>query len=44
MFICKKKYFIIIENIKDINLSNLKKNKFSLIYRPKKISQNSIDY
>ena len=36
MFIRKKKYFIIIENIKDINLSNLKKNKFSLIYRPKK--------
>tara|TARA_B100000941_G_scaffold78060_1_gene53290 strand:- start:1942 stop:2508 length:567 start_codon:yes stop_codon:yes gene_type:complete len=36
MFIRKKKYFIIIENIKDIKLSNLKKNKFSLIYRPKK--------
>ncbi len=34
MFILKKKYFIIIENIKDINLRNIKKrNKFAIIYR-----------
>ena len=34
MFAFKKKYFLIIESIKDINLRNLKKyNKFIIIYR-----------
>ena len=33
MFIIKKKYFLLIERIKDINLSNIKKNKFVIIYR-----------
>ena len=34
MFIIKSKYFLIIENIKDIDLKNIKKkNKFSIIYR-----------
>ena len=34
MFIVKNKYFLIIENIKDIDLKNIKKkNKFSIIYR-----------
>jgi len=34
MFILKKKYYLIIENIKDINLKNIKKhNKFVIIYR-----------
>ena len=33
MFIVKKKYFLFIERIKDINLSNIKKNKFVIIYR-----------
>ena len=37
MFIQKKKYFLIIESIKDINLNNIKKrNKFTIIYRNKK--------
>ena len=37
MFILKKKYYLIIENIKDINLKNLKKrNKFVIIYRNNK--------
>ena len=37
MFIQKKKYYLIIENIKDINLNNIKKrNKFAIIYRNKK--------
>ena len=37
MFILKKKYFLIIENIKDIDLKNIKiRNKFSIIYRNKK--------
>ena len=41
MFILKKKYFIIIESIKDIDLSNIKKyNKFIIIYRSKKIKDN----
>ncbi len=36
MFILKKNYFLIIENIKDINLKNIKiRNKFSVIYRNK---------
>ena len=34
MFIIKNKYFLIIENIKDIDLKNIKKrNKFFIIYR-----------
>ena len=38
MFILKKKYFLIIESIKDINLKNIKKrNKFIIIYRNLKI-------
>ena len=37
MFILKKKYYLIIENTKDINLKNIKKrNKFVIIYRNKK--------
>jgi len=37
MFIHKKKYYLIIESIKDINLNNIKKrNKFTIIYRNKK--------
>jgi thiamine-phosphate pyrophosphorylase len=36
MFIVKKKYFLIIESIKDIDLSNIKiLNKFAIIYRNK---------
>ena len=36
MFIIKNKYFLIIENIKDFNLKNIKKrNKFFIIYRNK---------
>ena len=34
MFILKNKYFLIIENIKDIDLKNIKKrNKFYIVYR-----------
>tara|TARA_B100000767_G_scaffold150764_1_gene141958 strand:- start:8912 stop:9487 length:576 start_codon:yes stop_codon:yes gene_type:complete len=34
MFVLKKKYFLIIQSIKDINLRNIKKyNKFVIIYR-----------
>ena len=37
MFIFKKKYFLIIENINDINLSDIKRyNKFLIIYRNNK--------
>ncbi len=40
MFIFKKKYYLIIESIKDINLKNIKKrNKFVIIYR----NSNNID-
>ena len=36
MFINKNKYFLLIENIKDIDLKNIKiRNKFSIIYRNK---------
>ena len=43
MFSVKKKYFLIIENIKDINLNNIKiLNKFIIIYRNKK-KINNID-
>ena len=41
MFVLKKKYFLIIENIKDINLRNIKKHdKFVIIYRNSKITDN----
>ena len=34
MFVLKKKYFLIIESIKNIDLKNIKKrNKFTIIYR-----------
>ena len=37
MFIIKNKYFLIIENIKDIDLKNIKIiNKFFIIYRNNK--------
>ena len=37
MFILKKKYYLIIESIKDIDLKNIKKrNKFVIIYRNSK--------
>ena len=40
MFIIKNKYFLIIENIKDIDLKNIKKrDKFFIIYR----NNNKID-
>jgi len=41
MFIIKKKYYLIIENIKDINLKNIKKRyKFVIIYRNSKKTDN----
>ena len=41
MFAFKKKYFLIIESIKDINLRNIKKyNKYSIIYRNKQYKEN----
>ena len=41
MFAFKKKYFLLIESIKDINLRNLKKyNKFLIIYRNAKNTEN----
>ena len=41
MFIFKSKYFFILENIKDIDLKNIKKsNKFNIIYRSSKIAKN----
>ena len=44
MFTFKKKYFLIIQNIKDINLKNIKKhNKFIIIYRNKEIKDNIND-
>ena len=37
MFTIKKNYFLLIENIKDIDLKNIKiRNKFSIIYRNNK--------
>ena len=43
MFINKKKYFLIIQNIKDINLNNIKKNnKFIIILRNQKPNE-SVD-
>ena len=44
MFILKKKYFLIIESIKDLDLKNIKKhNKFNIIYRNKKKGENIAD-
>ena len=44
MFVFKKKYFLIIESIKDLNLRNIKKlNKFNIIYRNFKKSENIDD-
>ena len=41
MFALKNKYFLIIESIKDIDLSNIKNlNKFIIIYRNKKKKEN----
>ena len=40
MFIIKKKYYLIIENTKDIKLNNIKKkNKFTIIYRNDKTKE-----
>ena len=37
MFIFKKKYFLIIESIKEFNVENIRRlNKFNIIYRTKK--------
>ena len=44
MYAFKKKYFLIIESIKDLNLRNIKKlNKFNIIYRNFKKSENIDD-
>jgi thiamine-phosphate pyrophosphorylase len=44
MFTFKKKYFLIIENIKDINLRNIKKyKKFLIVYRSQKNKENVND-
>ncbi len=44
MFILRKKYFLIIENIKDIDLRNIKKrNKFIIIYRNIKKADRKVD-
>ena len=44
MFIVKKNYFLIIESIKDLDLKKIKKrNKFSIIYRNRKNSDNIND-
>ncbi len=44
MFAFKNRYFLILENIKDIDLKNIKKrNKFSIIYRNNKKPENIID-
>ena len=41
MFAYKNKYFLIIENIKDIDLSNIKlTNKFIIIYRNRRKTYN----
>ena len=41
MFTIKKKYFLIIESIKDIDLKNIKKRgKFFIIYRYKNKPEN----
>ena len=44
MFSKKNKYFLLIENIKDIDLKNIKiRNKFSIIYRNNKNIDNFKD-
>jgi len=44
MFILKKKYYLIIQSIKDINLKNIKKrNKFTIIYRNQNNSEKKAD-
>ena len=44
MFIAKKNYFLIIENTKDIQLSNIKKTeKINIIYRNKNTEDNIIE-
>ena len=44
MFALKKKYFLIIESIKDIDLKNIKiRNKFSIIYRCRNNTENRQD-
>ena len=44
MFIIKNKYYLIVENIKDIELKNIKiRNKFSIIYRNNKKVNNMND-
>ena len=44
MFTKKNKYFLLIENIKDIDLKNIKKrNKFFIIYRNKSKNENLTD-
>ena len=44
MFAFKKKYFLIIESIKDINLKNIKKlKKFSIIYRNSKKAEDKTE-
>ena len=44
MFTYKKKYFLIIESIKDIDLKKIKKlNKFYIIYRNAKNNENYAD-
>ena len=44
MFAFKNRYFLIIENIKDIDLKNIKKrDKFSIIYRNNKKAENISD-
>ncbi len=44
MFAVKKKYFLIIENIKDIDLKNIKKpNKFIIIYRNNEKKNNIVN-
>ena len=44
MFIHKKRYFFIAENIRNINLENIKKlNKFNIIYRTNKLKDKKTD-
>jgi len=44
MFILKKKYYLIIQSIKDINLKKIKKvNKFIIIYRNNGVNENFDD-
>ena len=44
MFILKKKYYFIIESIKDIQLSNIKKTeKINIIYRNKNTEDNILE-